>query len=126
MSSLNAINTGRWAGSTGSASEFFGVVESRRLFLIVEADSVSVAIDELAENEKFSHNIVVADDDLGDFAEEDRHYGPSGQVLVLDHLMVHGDEGKKCPFPCRYFGDGLPAEGIEPTEFQQYMEAEEQ
>ena len=33
-----------------------------------------------------------------------RHYSGSGQVLDLDHLMVHG------PFPCRYFGDGLPEE----------------
>jgi len=26
--------------------------------------------------------------------------------------MVHG------PFPCRYFGDGLPEQGVMPTEFE--------
>jgi hypothetical protein len=57
------------------------------LFLIVEADSVSDAIDELADDEKYGHQIVVADEDLGDYSEDDRHYGPSGQVLDLDHLI---------------------------------------
>ena len=67
------------------------------LFLIVEADSVSDAIDELADNEKFGHHIVVSPDDLGDYPEDERHYGPSGQVLDLDHLMVHGQERSECP-----------------------------
>lgn len=93
------------------------------LFLIVEADSVQDAIDELAENEKFGHNIVVAAGDLGDYPEEDRHYGPSGQVLDLDHVMVHGDDGAECPFRCRYFGDGLPTDGIKPTELEHYRSA---
>lgn len=88
------------------------------LFLIVEADSVSDAIDELADDEKYGHQIVVADEDLGDYSEDDRHYGPSGQVLDLDHLLVHGSEGSDCPFPCRYFGDGLPEEGVNPLEFE--------
>lgn len=88
------------------------------LFLIVEADSVSDAIDELADDEKYGHQIVVADEDLGDYSEDDRHYGPSGQVLDLDHLLVHGLEGSDCPFPCRYFGDGLPGEGVNPLEFE--------
>jgi len=87
------------------------------LFLIVEADSVSDAIGELADNEKFGHNIVVSPDDLGDYPEDERHYGPSGQVLDLDHLMVHGQERSECPFPCTYFGDDLPAEGMKGTDF---------
>jgi hypothetical protein len=95
------------------------------LFLIVEADSVSDAIDELADNEKYGHNIVVADEDLGDYPEQDRHYGPSGQVLDLDHVMIHGDEGKDSPFQCRYFGEGLPADGIEPTKLAEYLEEQE-
>ena len=88
------------------------------LFLVVEADSVSDAIDELADNEKYGHQIVVAEEDLGDYPEDDRHYGPSGQVLDLDHLLVHGQEGAECPFPCRYFGDGLPENGVNPLEFE--------
>lgn len=88
------------------------------LFLIVEADSASDAIDELADHEKYGHHIVVAEADLGDYPEDDRHYGPSGQVLDLDHLMIHGIEGTTVPFPCRYHGEGLPAEGVLPTDFE--------
>lgn len=68
------------------------------LFLVVEADSVSDAIDELADSEKHGHLITVDEADLGDYPEEDRHYGPSGQVLDLDHLMVHGQEGMHVRF----------------------------
>lgn len=123
LTDVPVLNPGDWFGKTWLI-EIGGSYWP--LFLIVEADSVSDAIDELADNEKYGHNIVVADEDLGDYAEDDRHYGPSGQVLDLDHLMVHGDEGNTCPFPCRYFGDGLPAEGTEPTEFGQYLEEQEE
>ncbi len=95
------------------------------LFLVVEADSVWSAIEELAESEKYGHHIVVGDEDLGDYPENERIYGPSGQVLDLDHLMVHGQEGSDRPFACRYFGDGLPAEGIEPGELDEYELDEE-
>jgi hypothetical protein len=67
------------------------------LFLVDETDSVSDAIDELADNDKSAHHIVVPDEDLSDYPEADRHYGPSGQVLDLDHLMIHGQEGIECP-----------------------------
>lgn len=87
------------------------------IFLIVEADSVQGALDELADNTKHGHHVVVPDEDLGDYPEGDRHYGPSGQVIDLDHVMVHGQEGAECPFPCRYFGEGLPGEDIKPTEY---------
>jgi hypothetical protein len=87
------------------------------LFLVVEADSVADAIDELADNKTYGHLITVDDEDLADYDPNDCHYGPSGQVLDLDHLMIHGQEGIECPFPCTYFGDGLAAEGMKPTEF---------
>lgn len=108
------INPGDWFGKTwlveigGSYSPFF---------LIVEADSMSNAIDELADHEKYGHHIIVEEADLGDYPEEDRHYGASGQVLDLDHLMIHGHEGSETPFPCMYYGDGLPTGGVKPTEF---------
>jgi hypothetical protein len=79
---------------------------------------VSDAIDELADSEKYGHHIVVSESDLGDYPEDDRHYSGTGQVLDLDHVMVHGQEGTKCPFPCRYLGEGLPSEGVLPTEFE--------
>ena len=87
------------------------------LFLVCEADSVSDAIDELADNEKYGHLIAVAEEDFGDYPENERHYGPSGQVIDLDHVMIHGQEGAACPFPCTYYGDDLPGEGMKPTEF---------
>lgn len=93
-------------------------------YLVVEADSVSEAIDELAENQKYGHLITVADEDLGDYPEDDRYYGPNGQVLDLDHLMVHGQEGADRPWPCRYFGDGLPEAGISPGDYWQREDEE--
>lgn len=87
------------------------------IFLIVEADSVTDAIDELADNEKYGHHIVVPPEDLGDYPEDERQYGASGQVIDLDHLMIHGQEGANCPFPCTYHGDGLPPEGMRPSDF---------
>lgn len=87
------------------------------LFLVVEADSVQDAIDELADNEQYGHLITVPDEDLGDYDPNDCHFGSSGQVIDLDWLMVHGQECVDCPFPCRYFGDDLPAEGMLPADY---------
>jgi len=115
LTDIPVLNPGDWFGKTWLI-ELGGSYSP--LFLIVEADSVTEAIDELAENEKYGHQIIVADEDLGDYPEDDRHYSGSGQVLDLDWLMVHGQEGSDCPFPCRYFGDGLPDEGVVPTEFE--------
>jgi len=115
LNEIPVLNPGDWFGKTWLL-EIGGSYWP--LFLIVEADSASDAIDELADNEKYGHHIVVAEADLGDYPEDDRHYGPSGQVLALDHLMIHGMERSAVPFPCRYHGDGLPAEGVLPTDFE--------
>lgn len=115
LQDIPVLNPGDWFGKTWLL-EIGGSYWP--LFLIVEADSVSDAIDELADNEKFGHHVVVAEADLGDYPEDDRHYGPSGQVLDLDHLMIHGMEGAAVPFPCRYQGDGLPTQGVLPTDFE--------
>lgn len=116
LKEIPVLNPGGWFGKTWLL-EIGGSYWP--LFLIVEADTVTDAIDELADSEKFGHNIVVPPEDLGDYAENDRHYGSSGQVLDLDHLMIHGQEGVDVPFPCRYHGDGLPFEGVLPTEFEE-------
>jgi hypothetical protein len=89
------------------------------LFLVVEADSITDAIDELADNETYGHHVVVSDADLADYDPDHCHYGPHGQVLDLDDLLIHGQEGAKCPFPCRYFGDDLPDQGMLPTDYWQ-------
>lgn len=115
LKDIPVLNPGDWFGKTWLL-EIGGSYWP--LFLVVEADSVTDAIDELADHEKYGHNIVVADEDLGDYDPETCNYGSSGQVLDLDHLLIHGQEGAVCPFPCRYFGAGLPEEGVLPTEFE--------
>lgn len=115
LTDIPVLNPGGWFGKTWLI-ELGGSYTP--LFLIVESDSLTDAIDELAENEKYGHQIIVADEDLGDYPEDDRHYSGNGQVLDLDHLMIYGQEGSDCPFKCKYFGDGLPEEGVVPTEFE--------
>ncbi|MCB9924905.1 MAG: hypothetical protein H6822_22185 [Planctomycetaceae bacterium] len=117
LGDIEVINPGDWCGRTWLL-EIGGSYTP--LFLIVEADSASDAIDELADNEKYGHHIVVDEDYLDDYPEEDRHYGPSGQVLDLDHLAIHGAEGTAIPFPCRYYGDNLPDEGVLPAELDEW------
>ena len=43
-----------------------------------------------------------------------------GRVIDLEHLMVYGQERSDQPFPVKYHGDGLPAEGIDPREFSDW------
>lgn len=114
LTDVPVVNPGDWFGKTWLL-EIGGSYSP--LFLIVEANSASDAIDEIADSDKWGHNIVVEDADLGDYPEDERHYGPSGQVLDLDHLAIHGCEGCDVPFTCRYHGDGLPGEGVDPTGF---------
>ncbi|MDA9856608.1 hypothetical protein N9D23_00685 [Rubripirellula sp.] len=115
LTDMPVLNPGDWFGKTWLI-EIGGSYTP--LYLIVEANSMSDAIDELADNEKYGHLIIVEDEYLDDYPEDDRHYGPSGQVLDLDHLMIYGQEGVEIPFRCRFHGDGLPAEGVLPTEFE--------
>lgn len=117
LDDISVINPGDWFGRTWLL-EIGGSYSS--LFLIVEADSASGAVDELAECEKYGHLITVEDEYLSDYPEDSRHYGPSGQILDLDHLMIHGAEGTPVPFSCRYFGERLPDEGIVPTELDEW------
>jgi hypothetical protein len=121
LHNIPVLNAGNWFGKAWLI-EIGGSYWP--LFLIVEADSVQDAIDELADNEKYGWHIVVSEADLSDYPEESRHYGPSGQVLDLDHLMIHGQERTKVPFPCRYHGDGLPPEGVCPTKFGEEADAD--
>ena len=114
LNDVPVLNPGDWFGKTWLV-EIGGSYTP--LYLIVEADGLDGAIDVLADDEKYGHNIVVSDDDLCDYDPENCHYGPSGQVLDLDWLLIHGREGSDCPFPCTYHGHGLPHEGIAPSDF---------
>jgi hypothetical protein len=114
LKDIVVLNPGGWFGKTWLL-EIGG--SFCPLFLVVEADSVSDAIDELADHEKYGFHIVVPVEDMDDYPECERHYGPSGQVIGLDNLSVYGQEGAETPFPCTYHGDGLSPEGVKPTEF---------
>lgn len=87
------------------------------LWLVVEADTICDAIDELSDSDRYGHQIHVLPEDLGDYPENDRHYDGSGRVIDLDWLMIHGRECCDLPYPVTYHGDGLPAEGIDPRAF---------
>lgn len=114
LTDIPVVNPGDWFGKTWLL-EIGGSFTP--LFLIVEADSASNAIDELADSEQWGHHIIVDEADLDDYDPETCHYGPSGQTLDLDHLAIHGCEGCDVPTPCKYHGDGLPDEGVNPNEF---------
>lgn len=117
ITNIPVINPGGWFGKTWLL-EIGGSMEAH--YLIVEADSVCSAIDELADSDTHAHHIVVDEEYLDDYDPETCHYGPSGQVLDLDHLLIHGDEGRTIPFMCRYFGGNLPSEGVVPTELDEW------
>ncbi len=86
------------------------------LFLVVEADTISDAIDELSDDPTFGPQIHVPDSDLGDYPEDERHYDGSGRVIDLDWVMVHGRENCDLPFPVLYHAEGESA-GIDPRHF---------
>ena len=117
LKDIEVINPGGWFGKCWLI-EIGGSYSAH--YLIVEADSMCDAIDELADNEKHGHNIVVEEDRLSDYDPDSCPCGPSGQVIDLDHLMIHGMEGCKQPFPCKYFGQGLPPDGIDPSTIDEY------
>ena len=85
--------------------------------LIVEADTISDAIDVLSDDETYGHQIHVPDSDLPDYPEGDRHYDGSGRVIDTEHLMIYGQECCDLPFPVLYHGDTLPAEGMDPRQY---------
>lgn len=108
------VNPGDWFGKTWLIEV---AVSHEPIYLVVEADNPSDAFDELAESEKHGHHVVVDEADLDDYPEDSRHYGPSGQVMDLDNVMIHGREHHRSPWSCRYYGDGLPEEGVHATRF---------
>jgi hypothetical protein len=117
LTDIPVLNPGGWFGKCWLL-ELGGSYTP--LFLVVEADSVSDAIDELSDNESFGHQIHVTDSDLGDYPENDRHYDGSGRVIDLDHLLVHGQERSEIPFLVKYHGDDLPPEGIDPRQLSEW------
>jgi hypothetical protein len=111
LTDIPVVNPGDWFGKTWLV-ELGGSYTP--LLLVVEADTICDAIDELSDNETYGHQIHAPDEDLADYHEDSRHYDGCGRVIDLDHLMIYGEERKDVPFPVKYHGDGLPSEGIDP------------
>jgi hypothetical protein len=117
LSDIPVINPDGWFGKTWLL-EIGGNYSA--LYLVVEADSMSDAFDELSDNEAYGHMIHVPDEDLGDYPEDSRHYDGSGRVIDLDHVLIHGQEQSDVPSPVKYHGDELPAEGIDPRQLSDW------
>ncbi len=116
LTGIPVLNPGGWFGKAWLV-EVGGSYTP--LFLIVEADTISDAIDELSDDKTYGQQIHVPDSDLGDYPEDNRHYDGSGRVIDLDHVLAHGQERADLPFPIRYHGDGLPKEGIDPRRYEE-------
>lgn len=114
LTDIPVLNPGDWWGKAWLV-EIGGSYTP--LFLVVEADSVSDAIDELSDDPTYGPQIHVPDSDLGDYPEDERHYDGSGQVIDLDWVTIHGQERTDIPVPMTFHGEGLPAEGIDPRSF---------
>jgi hypothetical protein len=117
LTNIPVLNPGDWFGKAWLL-EIGGSYTP--LFLVVEADNVCDAIDELSDNETYGHQIHVPDSDLSDYPEDDRRYDGSGRVIDLDHVLIHGQERSDVPFKVKYHGDGLPAEGIDPRQLPEW------
>lgn len=114
LDKLPVLNPGDWFGKTWLV-EIGGSYAP--LFLIVEADSIQDAIDVLADDEKYGHNINVPPEDMADYDEENAEYaGNDGHLVDLDWLMIHGPEGRKESFPCLYFDENYP-DGVKPADW---------
>lgn len=110
LTEIPVINPGAWFGKTWLI-EIGGSYTP--LFLVVEADTVTDAIDELSDS-AFGHQIHVTESDLGDYPENDRQYDGSGRVINLDWVSIHGREGCDQPYPIRYHVD---CEAIDPRKY---------
>lgn len=117
LTDVPVLNPGGWFGKAWLV-EIGGSYTP--LFLVVEADSVSDAIDELSDDETYGHLIHVPEGDLGHYPEDDRHYDGNGRVIDLEHVQVHGKEGCDLPMPLEYHAEDEPA-GIDPRHYANWQ-----
>jgi hypothetical protein len=118
LTGIPVLNPGDWFGKAWLV-EVGGSYTP--LFLVVETDTVSDAIDELSDDPTFGPQIHVPESDLGDYPEDERRYDGSGRVIDLDHVMIHGREGCDLPMPVLYHAEGEPA-GIDPRRFAAWQD----
>ena len=108
------INPGDWFGKAWLVSTPIGNYGS---YFIVEADTVSDAIDEFSDSQ-YGYMLHVDEADLKDYPEDEREYDGSGRVIDTSNVMVYGKEGRECPFECLYHGPGIPEGGVTPLDYE--------
>lgn len=116
------VNPGDWYGRVWLIEVGCGYSS---LYYAVEADSVTDAIDQFSGSQ-WGHHILVEDDYLDDYPEDSRYYNDGGQVCDLNHIMIHGEDlsrrSESSPWSCVYKGEGLPAEGVVPNIYNEFLE----
>ena len=116
---VSVINPGDWFGRVWVLSI---QISNWPIILAVEADSLQDALDELADSEQYGHLVTVEEPDLADYPEEDRNYGPSGQVVDYDNVMYDIDPDSPTAKNIRYHHDRFPPEGLTPGGYCEWME----
>jgi hypothetical protein len=114
LTDIPVLNPGGWFGKAWLV-EIGG--SHTPLFVIVEADTVFDAVDELSDDPTFGPQIHVPECDLGDYPEDERRYDGSGRVIDLDWVQIHGREGCDLPYSIKYHAEG-ESEGIDPRLFE--------
>ena len=53
---------------------------------------------------------------------QEPHYGGNGGTPTdIEHLHIHGEEGKATPFQCLYHGEGIPEGGVSPLQYYELL-----
>ena len=110
---IPVLDPGRWYGKAWFI-EFVGDVPFR---FVVEADSVSDAIEVLSDDPEFGETIHVMEHNLAACPEHEREYDSKGRVIDTREVIVHGQEFCDLPYPVRYHDEGYPAQGIDPRQY---------
>ena len=111
---LPVLNTGGWWGKTWLI-ELLGA--GPPLWVVVEAGSISDAIEVLSDDPEFGYVLHVRERDLGAYPEGERQFDNKGRVIDTDKVRVHGWDRCDLPYPVRYHLDGLPPQGIDPRRY---------
>jgi len=111
------VNPGEWFGKTWLLLIARGLEPDT---YVVEADTVEDAINVFSDS-RYGHLIHVPDSMLDDYPEENRQYDGNGRVIETDWVAVIGRHDAELPWPCWYFGEGLPGSGLDPRIYEDYQ-----
>lgn len=100
---------------------------------IVEAKSVTTAEDALIDDDDLGKDYRIKNEDLGDFQtsagrggdnpeppEYDCSWTGSGHPYDTELIFIYGHDDQEFPFPCRYFGPGIPHKGVHPWRYANF------